>query len=221
MNGAHDMGGVMGHGPINHEANEPVFHGKWEERVMAMTVAMGPVGGWNIDQSRFARENVRPVDYLKRSYYEIWFAGLARLLAERNMVSPDELAAGHAMHATHPPANPRLTAETVVPFIAAGRSAEREMKTPARFKAGDRVRCKNINPVGHTRLPRYVRGHLGVVELLHGGHVFPDTNAKGVGENPQWLYTVRFTGRELWGDDADPALSVSVDAWESYLEPVA
>ncbi len=221
MNGAHDMGGVMGHGPINREANEPVFHGRWEERVMAMTVAMGPVGGWNIDQSRFARENVRPVDYLKRSYYEIWFAGLARLLAERNMVSPDELAAGHAMHAMHAPANPPLTPEKIAPFIAAGRSAEREMKTPARFKAGDRVRCKNINPVGHTRLPRYVRGHLGVVELLHGGHVFPDTNAKGVGENPQWLYTVRFTGRELWGDDADPALSVSVDAWESYLEPVA
>lgn len=221
MNGAHDMGGVMGHGPINPEHGEPIFHGKWEERVLAMTVAMGPVGGWNIDQSRFAREDVRPVDYLGRSYYEIWYAGLTRLLAERNMVSPDELAAGHAMHATHPPANPRLTAETAAPFIAAGRSAERELTGAARFKIGDKVRCKNINPVGHTRLPRYVRGHAGVVELVHGGHVFPDTNAKGIGEAPQWLYTVTFTGRELWGEDADPTLSVSVDAWESYLEPIA
>ncbi len=139
MNGAHDMGGVMGHGPINLEANEPVFHGKWEERVMAMSVAMGPVGGWNIDQSRFSRENVRPVDYLNRSYYEIWFAGLTRLLAERNMVSPDELIAGKAMHATHAPANPPLTPDQVVPFITAGRSAEREMKMPARFKAGDKI----------------------------------------------------------------------------------
>lgn len=220
MNGAHDMGGVMGHGPINPEPDEPVYHGKWEERVMAMTVAMGPVGGWNIDQSRFSREDVRPVDYLKRSYYEIWFAGLTRLLAERNMVSADELVAGRAMHATHAPANPALTAETVGPFIAKGRSAERDVAAPARFKVGDIVRCRNINPVGHTRLPRYARGHLGRIEMLHGGHVFPDTNAKGAGENPQWLYTVTFTGRELWGADADPTLSVSVDAWESYLEPV-
>jgi nitrile hydratase subunit beta len=77
---------------------------------------------------------------------------------------------------------------------------------------------KTINPPTHTRLPRYVRGRVGVIELLHGCHVFPDTNSLGQGENPQWLYTVSFAGPELWGPDADPTVKVSVDAWESYLE---
>jgi nitrile hydratase subunit beta len=218
MNGAQDMGGVMGHGPVVPEPNEPVFHAKWEERVLAMTLAMGATGGWSIDQSRFARENVRPVDYLSRSYYEIWFAGLTKLLAERGLVMPDELAAGRALHPAQP-AKPALQADAVAAMIAKGRAADRALNVPARFKIGDRVRTINMHPTGHTRLPRYVRGHTGVVALLHGGHVFPDTNAHG-DEAPQWLYTVRFAGTELWGKDSDPAVTVAVDAWESYLEPV-
>src|SRR4030088_3725010 len=94
----------------------------------------------------------------------------------------------------------------------------RTAPAPAKFKAGDRVRAKNINPVTHTRLPRYVRGHVGTIERVIGCHVFPDSNASGAGENPQWLYTVTFDGRELWGNDSDPTLKVSVDAWEPYLE---
>lgn len=217
MNGAQDMGGVMGFGPVVPEANEPVFHGTWEARVLAMTIASGPAGGWNIDQGRFARENVPPVDYLSRTYYEIWFAGLTRLLAERGLVLPDELAAGRALHPPKPV--PRvLKADEVASMLAAGRPSERPTPAPARFKVGDRVRALNMHPVGHTRLPRYVRGRAGVVTHLHGGHVFPDTNAQGLGEDPQWLYTVRFTGAELWGQAADPTVTVSVDAWESYLE---
>jgi nitrile hydratase len=88
------------------------------------------------------------------------------------------------------------------------------------FAVGETVRTKDIHPVTHTRLPQYVRGHLGTIELNHGCHVFPDTNSLGKGEDPQWLYTVRFDGPELWGKDTDPTLSVSVDAWESYLERV-
>jgi nitrile hydratase subunit beta len=217
MNGAHDMGGVMGFGPVTPEKNEPVFHGLWEERVLAMTLAMAPAAGWNIDQSRFARENIPPQTYLSRSYYEIWFGGLTRLLAERGMVMPDELAAGKALHPAKP-AQRVLAAEDTWAFVAAGRSAERPMAAPARFKVGDHVRTKNIHPVGHTRLPRYVRGHVGVVTHLHGGHVYPDTNARGEGEAPEWLYTVRFAARDLWGEAADPTVSVSVDAWDSYLE---
>ena len=220
MNGAQDMGGVMGFGPVKPEANEPVFHGRWEERVLAMTLAMALPGGWSIDQSRSARENVPPVDYLSRTYYEIWFAGLTRLLAERELVLPDELAAARALHPAKPMAS-IIKADGVASMLAKGRPTERPAGTPAQFKAGDRVRARNIHPAGHTRLPRYVRGHIGVVTLIHGAHVFPDTSAAGQGEAPQWLYTVRFSGRELWGAAADPTLTVSVDAWESYLEPTA
>ena len=78
---------------------------------------------------------------------------------------------------------------------------------------------RNIHPTGHTRLPRYARGKRGVVERVHGVHVFADASAHGEGENPQWLYTVRFAGPELWGEGSDPTLAVSIDAWESYLEP--
>jgi nitrile hydratase len=100
-----------------------------------------------------------------------------------------------------------------------GRPTERPARDPARFRIGDRIRAKNIHPATHTRLPRYVRGRLGIIESLHGCHVFPDTNALGRGENPQWLYTVRFNAPDLWGPDADPNVCVSVDAWEPYLEP--
>jgi nitrile hydratase subunit beta len=220
MNGAHDMGGTMGFGPVVPEPNEPVFHGRWEERVLAMTVAMGPVGGWNIDMSRFARENVPPQTYLSRSYYEIWLAGLTRLLDQRGLVTADELARGHMVHPPKP-VQRVLKADAVGQFIAAGRSAERDVTQPARFKVGDRVRAKNIHPTGHTRLPRYTRGHVGTVTMLHGGHVYPDTNARGDGEDPQWLYTVSFAARDLWGDNADPTVTVSVDAWDSYLEPAS
>jgi nitrile hydratase len=218
MNGAHDMGGVMGFGPVVPEPNEPVFHGRWEERVMAMTIAMAFTGGWNLDQSRSARENRAPLDYLSRSYYEIWFAGLTRLAVERGLISTDELATG-TVSTPRGPAKPAVGADDIRNLIAAVRPYERAMTTPARYRVGDRVRAKNMHPTGHTRLPRYVRGHVGVVTLVHGGHVFPDRNVAG-DEAPEWLYTVRFTGTELWGADADPTVSVSVDAWESYLEPV-
>lgn len=220
MNGAQDMGGVMGFGPVVPEANEPVFHGEWERRVLAMTVAMGPVGGWSADAGRFARENVPPVDYLSRSYYEIWYFGLLRLLLDKGLVTPPEMAAGHAIGSAKP-VNRVLGAADIAPMLAKGRPTERPIAAAAQFSIGSRVRARNMHPTGHTRLPRYVRGHVGVVTLLHGAHVFPDTSAAGTGEAPQWLYTVRFDGAELWGEAADPTVTVSVDAWESYLEPVA
>lgn len=225
MNGAQDMGGVMGFGPVVPEPNEPVFHGEWERRAMAMTVAMGPVGGWSIDASRFARENLPPLDYLSRSYYEIWFSGLVRLLIDRGLMTTAELEAANAQapqaEGSQAKVAHALSADDVGPFLAKGRPTERTISAPARFAIGDRVRARNIHPTGHTRLPRYVRGHIGTVTLLHGAHVFPDTSAAGTGEAPQWLYTVRFAGTELWGEAADPSVTVSVDAWESYLEPVA
>jgi nitrile hydratase beta subunit len=219
MNGVHDMGGMMGFGPIVPEQDEPVFHAPWEGRTLAMTIAMGPVGGWGADGGRFSRESVPPADYLSMSYYELWFAGLVRLLLADGLITQAEVEAGRMLEAAKPVAG-ILEAEAVAPMIAKGRPVLRPIDQPARFQVGGQVRAKNIHPIGHTRLPRYVRGHVGTITHVHGAHVFPDSSAAGKGENPQWLYTVRFTGRELWGDQADTDVTVSVDAWESYLEPL-
>jgi len=218
MNGAQDLGGMDGFGTVEPEPNEPVFHADWERRAFALTLAMGMPGGWNIDMSRFARENRPPAEYLSMSYYQIWFAALETMLKERTLVTDDEIVVGHSLHPPKP-VKRTLSPQDVTKMLHRGGPTERGTNTQAAFKAGDKVRMKNINPVTHTRLPRYVRGHIGTIERVIGYHVFPDSNASGGGENPQWLYTVRFDGRELWGADGDPTVKVSIDAWEPYLEP--
>jgi nitrile hydratase len=215
--GAQDMGGVKGFGPVEPEPNEPAFHAVWEKRAFALTLAMGKPGGWNIDMSRSAREDRPNEQYLSMSYYEIWLAGLERLMLERDLIAENEIESGHALEPAKPVAV--LSAGDVEKTLHRGGPTEREPRVPARFKAGDRVRMKNISPRTHTRLPRYVRGHTGAVERVLGAHVFPDRNATGKGEDPQWLYTVVFEGRELWGEQADWRSTISVDAWEPYLEP--
>lgn len=212
------MGGVHGFGAVVAEPEEPVFHAEWERRVFALTLAMGAAGEWALDASRFAREDRAPNEYLEKSYYEIWLAGLERLLAERGLVGEVELTAGRALEPRRPIR--RTLASTDVPAaLGRGDPTNREAPQPAMFRVGDRVRARNINPLTHTRLPRYVRGHIGAVVATRGCHVLPDSNAHGAGEDPRWLYTVSFEARELWGPDADPTLSVSVDAFEPYLEP--
>lgn len=216
-NSVHDMGGMHGFGPVEPEPNEPIFHEPWEARVFAMQRAMGYTGVvGTIDAGRAAQEDLPPRTYLAASYYQRWFLGLERRLGQRALVGEDEIAAGRSLR----PGiglNRKLTAgdtqELRWPDYA------RPAAALARFKPGDRVRTKNINPATHTRLPRYARDKEGVVEAIRGCHVFPDTAAIGAGENPQWLYTVVFTGRQLWGDDADPAIKVSIEAFEPYLAP--
>jgi nitrile hydratase subunit beta len=217
MEGGQDMGGVPWSGPVQPEPNEPMFHAEWERRAFALTLAMGMPGGWNIDMSRFARENRPPDEYLGMSYYQIWLAGLERLMLERGLVAPDEIEAGKPLHPAKP-VTKTLTPDGVAAMLHRGGPTEREAESPARFTIGDRVRTRMIHPTTHTRLPRYVRGHVGTIEMLHGVHVFPDSNSLGQ-ENPQWLYTVSFDGRELWGADGDASVKTSVDAWESYLDP--
>jgi nitrile hydratase len=218
MNGAQDLGGMMGFGPIQIEQDEPWFHAEWERRAFGLTLAMGATGSWNIDMSRHARESLPPSEYLTSSYYEIWTKGVEKLVVAAGLVSDEELRLGQAL-AGPAPIKRVLKAEDVPAVLACGGPAERPLEQPARFAVGDRVRTLNMHPQGHTRLPRYARGRIGVVELVHGAHVFPDANAHRRGEQPQWLYTVCFLGRELWGEQADPTVSVSIDAWESYLEP--
>jgi nitrile hydratase len=217
MNGAQDMGGVAGFGPVQPEPNEPAFHADWEKRAFALTLAMAMPGEWNIDMSRYARENRPNAEYLAMSYYQLWFFALETMLKERDLVSDDEIVVGHALHPVKP-VKRVLSPDDVLKVLHRGGPTERDTNTKAAFKPGDKVRARMIDPPTHTRLPRYVRGHVGVIERVIGCHVFPDSNANGAGENPQWLYTVRFDGRELWGAQGDPTLTVSVDAWEPYLE---
>ncbi|MFZ0846277.1 MAG: nitrile hydratase subunit beta [Pseudolabrys sp.] len=218
MNGGQDLGGAQGHGPVRSEPNEPVFHAEWEKRAFALTMAMAMPGQWNIDMSRFARENRPAAEYLSMSYYELWFYALETMLKERDLVADDEIVVGHSLH---PPIEGKrvLTPGDVLKVLHRGGPTERETDTRAAFKPGDKVRAKTIDPLTHTRLPRYVRGHVGSIERVIGCHVFPDSNASGAGEDPQWLYTVRFEGPELWGANADPSVKVLIDAWEPYLEP--
>jgi nitrile hydratase len=215
-----DIGGQRGHGRIRPEPEGKVFHASWEARVLAATLAMGATGAWNIDKSRSARETLP--DYARLSYYEIWFAALCRLLAERGPVTASEASSGRV--AKEAVVLPRVLRAADVPAVLAqGSPTVRPARTPARFAPGDRVRLYAGEVPHHTRLPRYARGCCGTVERVHGTHIFADAHASGRGEDPRWLYAVAISGTELWPDraDADEArrLTVSIDAWEPYLEP--
>ena len=192
------------------------FHAHWEARVHALTLAMGATGVWNLDMSRAARETLP--DYSARSYYEIWLGGLERLLLARGLVTAAEIECGRPLVPARPV--PRvLAAADVATVLAAGSPTARPEVTPARFRVGEPVRARRTAVAHHTRLPAYTRGRRGVVERVHGPHVFPDAHAQGLGEQPQWLYTVAFAGDELWdGRAREPGLTVTIDAWEPYLE---
>jgi nitrile hydratase subunit beta len=218
MNGVHDMGGMHGMGPIARETNEPVFHEAWEGRVFALNRALAALGKWNIDASRHARERLPPADYLRMSYYEKWFAGLVIQLEESGLINAANLQSGRPSPGPAR-AKPPLTAEQVAATATERGWFERSVNAPPRFAVGQPVRAKKINPTGHTRLPRYARGRIGVVDRVHGAHVFPDSNAHFRGENPQHLYSVRFSARELWGEEAASRDAVYIDLWESYLDP--
>lgn len=218
MNGAQDMGGMQSFGPIAPETDEPYFHADWERRALALTIAMGSTGKWNIDMSRAARESLPPAQYLSSSYYEIWFAGLCKLLIDTGLATRDEIDSGVSQRAGAPV--PRvLAADQVNPMLFRGSPVSRPEPYPACFAVGDAVRTLTLNPSTHTRLPRYCRGKRGRIVAMRGAHVFPDSNALGRGEDPQWLYTVRFDAVELWGKDTT-ASSVCADCWEPYLEAV-
>lgn len=216
MNGVHDMGGMENFGPVIPEPDEPLFHEPWERRVFAATLAMGATGEWNLDQSRAARESLAPAHYLASGYYRIWLDGLCNLLLERGLVTSEELRDGR-LREPAPRVLNVLSAGYVAAALARGSPTERPIPGPARFSFGDAIRTRTMHPASHTRLPRYCRDKPGRIVFVHGAHVFPDANAKGAGEQPQWLYTVRFEGRDLWGADTTAA-SVHVDCWESYLE---
>lgn len=222
MNGAHDLGGMHGFGPVLIERDEPVFHHEWERRVFAITLAAAFLGKWNIDQSRFAREQMPPAEYLATSYFEHWLFGLRKLLNDLGLVSHAEVAARTRSPEapTAPVAGFRvLAARDVQTAMRTSRASKADEDVAPRYRVGDRVITTNINPVRHTRLPRYARGKRGVVTLDHGVWVFPDTAGNGLGRKPQHCYNVRFEARELWGDEASAHDAVHIDLWDDHLRP--
>jgi nitrile hydratase len=227
MNGVHDMGGMHGLGPVVPEKDEPVFHHEWERRAFALTVATGFLGKWNLDMGRFAREQMPPAEYLATSYYEHWLWGLEKLLEDKGLVTRAEIearVAGRpptASPAARPPARPLrvLDASNVERVLRHGRNALVDAEVPARFQPGDHVVTRNINPPGHTRLPRYARAKRGVIAEDHGVWVFPDAHAAEAGPKPQHCYSVRFAAREIWGPEAADRDSIFIDLFDDYLDP--
>lgn len=219
MNGVHDMGGMTCFGPVVCEKDEPLFHAPWERRVFAMTMlGMGKVD--TLDGFRHAIERMDPAHYLESSYYEHWLAALETLALEKGVLTQEEIASGRAS-TTASSDQPPLPPEAVPVVVHGGAPCNRTKgRLKPRYVVGDRVVAKNLNPSGHTRLPRYVRGRQGEIHIVHGTFVYPDTNAHGQGEKPQPLYSVRFDARELWGPNAARRDHLYIDLWEDYLTSV-
>jgi len=218
MNGVHDMGGQQGMGPVQYERDEPVFHAWWEGRIYALNRAMRAWRKWSLDTDRHEIELLDPVDYLRMSYYERWLNRLETQVVKYGFVTKEELATGQAAPGSTK-STPALTPATSGRWLSRGIPSSDDPLVQAAFKVGQRVRARNIHPLGHTRLPRYVRGKTGVVRRDHGVYTFPDTNAHFQGEKRQHLYSVQFTASELWGDSASRRDSVYLDMWDDYLEP--
>jgi nitrile hydratase len=213
VNGIHDLGGMHGFGPVEIERDEPVFHARWEQRVLGMAYQMVGFGWVNIDAFRHGIERIRPVEYLTLGYYGRWRASLERILVERGVLAAGEVDARCSGRTVAPPAvMPNPPQDLAYGF-------ERTLERPPRFQPGDAVRTRVVSPADHTRLPRYVAGRRGVVCAVRVPYVFPDTNAHGRGEDPQHLYNVRFAAAELWGSAAEAGTAVQIDLFEPYLEP--
>lgn len=222
MSRVHDMGGRFGDGPVVPEGEDERFHADWHARALALTLAAGSLGKWNIDVSRHARECLSPKDYTAFSYYEKWIGGLAALLVDTGVLSREDLA-GKSDAQISELAGKKLTADQVAAVLARGGPADRESDVTPAFGVGDMVQTRAIaeNVLvngGHTRLPQYAAGARGRVIRYHGTHVLPDSNAHGLGEAAEPLYAVVFPASELWQHPEHPRDEVVLDLWQSYLE---
>ncbi len=217
MNGVHDMGGEQVWGPVRYENDEPVFHARWEGRIYALNRSIRAWRKWSLDTDRHWLELMPPVDYLRMSYYERWVVRLEAQVVKFGFVTPEELKSGKAAPGFEK-AKPALTLETSSRWLSRGVASSQDPGVRPQFQVGQRVRARNINPVGHTRLPRYARGKTGIVTRDHGVYDFPDTKAHFQGDKRQHVYSVQFAARELWGDSVSRHDSVYVDMWDDYLE---
>lgn len=223
MTRVHDMGGRFGDAAVIPEPETEVFHADWHARALAVTLACGALGKWNIDTSRHARECLSPQDYMAFSYYEKWMGGLAALLVAKGIVTPEELA-GTVPPSPSPLAAKALRAQDVAGVLARGGPADRESDVAPLFAVGDRVVTRKLAENiwvkgGHTRLPRYAAGAEGRILRYHGTHVLPDAAAHGRGDAPEPLYAVAFAASSLWAQPENSGDQVVLDLWQSYLAP--
>jgi len=214
MDGIHDLGGKEGHGPVPVATGDAPFAHDWERRMWGLA-REGLVPSMTIDWFRHGLELMVPGDYLTYSYFQKWATNYLMLFADDGIATLDEIAAGHVARPA-PAAAPKTTAQIVEQVRAGCTDFSTAADTAARFGVGDTVRTLPHGTAPHTRLPGYARDRSGTVIAHHGAHLLPDEGAKGrhVGQH---LYTVSFTARELWGADAHPADTVTLELWESYL----
>lgn len=220
MDGIADMGGTPGWGPAHRpRRDEPVFEEPWQGRAFALAILASRIacGGINTDAFRHALERLDRAAYLDDGYYGRWVNAGELMLTERSILAPGAIEARarnlRGEHVEEPP----VTEPTRPDYAPAAEGSLRTLDTAPTFTVGERVRAKAISPSGHTRLPGYIRGHIGVVALIQPAAVLPDTNADFLGENPQHVYSVRFDSRELWGAGAEP-FALTAELYESYLE---
>ncbi len=220
MDGIHDLGGKEGFGAIDYERNEPVFHARWESRVFGMYLQrLG--GASNIDRRRHAIERIDPRAYLDHGYYGRWLGAMETLIIEGGVLTRVDIdararslgAGTDDLVAARPSPTPDIIGEP-----GARGDSIRPLARAPRFAVGDVVATLRHGVPGHTRLPAYARGRRGRIVMAHQGWVFPDTNAHGRGENPQHLYTVAFSGSELFGESAEAGFVLHLDLFEPYLE---
>jgi nitrile hydratase beta subunit len=221
MDGVHDMGGMQGFGPVVESGGELAYHERWEPRVFAIQMLVGLEGLGAGPGGRAVREEMDPVDYLGASYYERWLFSAEQRLLRKGTLAPGEVESMMK----------RLEAGEPVPTHHDGAMAKRvladlratfPMDPPpdgARFAPGQRVRVKRMHPAGHTRCPRYARGAVGEIEEVRGADRLPDRAVYGEKVAPEPVYSVAFRSEDLWGPSEERPWTVSLDMWDSYLEP--
>ncbi|MGK3957524.1 nitrile hydratase subunit beta [Arthrobacter sp. R4] len=223
MRGIHDVGGADGFGPILVEENEPVWHAEWEKAAFSFFAQCAIAGYFNLDEFRHSMEKMDPVQYLSHPYYAHWMHSFEEYLARDDSTFTAELDRRTAEYLKSPelPLPPTVNhelADTIGALAFAGAPTRRDVDRPAGFKIGDLVRVSGSVPVGHTRKVGYATGRVGTIISSHGSFVFPDTNAHGGGEAPDYVYSVQFSAEELFGESiGDPKARVICDLWEPYL----
>lgn len=220
MNSIHDIGGMDNIGPVPIEKDEPVFHGDWERKVYAMTLATMGAGIFVTDEVRYMTETIPPKDYLSFKYYEKWLYSLEQMMLHKNVLTQQELESGAVSEPDLAAGIEAASLERMQHGMKNRMPVFVDTDSPPRFKTGDAIIARNINPLHHTRLPRYIRGRRGVVEMDHGIFLLPDTNAHGGPDKPQHVYSVRFSARELWGTDAPARDSLYIDLFDDYMDHV-
>jgi nitrile hydratase len=216
VNGIHDMGGMHGLGEIGYERDDPAFHAAWEVRVHALVTALAAYGKWRALRPEI--EAIPATDYLRMSYYERWLTALVESVAKSGLASRAEIERGTAERGIERSA-PALKTGTARAAALAMPRTELAANIEPRFRIGHRVRGANLNPPTHTRMPRYTRGKVGIVERDRGVFALPDTDTYFGDPKPQHVYLIRFTARELWGAGASARDAVYIDLWQDYLEP--